>query len=135
MSRENELFSLGHVPGCAFRKSRRASASAMKRARTGKNEAKRCASHSFQLFFPFFCRLFLSSVSICFSPVPAASLNQTNLGDQQVGKADITFPRHQNDANNLTELHWTHQQLKSPPSPQLKLHNKQRLLKTYFYER
>lgn len=135
MSRENELFSLDHVPGCAFRKSRRASASAMKGARTGKNGVEKMCVPSFQLFFPFFCRLFLSSVSLCFSLVPAASLKQPNLGDQQVGKADITFPRHQNDANNLTELHWTHQQLKSPPSPQLKLHNKQRLLKAYFYER
>lgn len=123
-----------HVPGCAFRKSR-PSASSMKRKRTGKNGVERCASHSFQLFFPFFCRRFLSSVSLCFSLLPAASLKHTYLGDHQVGKANITFPRHQNVANNLKELHWTHQQLQSPPSPQLKLHDKQRLLKAYFYER
>lgn len=114
----------------------RPSASSVKGGRgLGRTGSKRCASHSFQLFFPFFCRLFLSSVSLCFSLVPAASLKQTNLGDQQVGKADITFPRHQNVANNLKELHCTHQQLQSPPSPQLKLHEKQRVLKAYFYER
>lgn len=113
----------------------RPSASSVKRARTGKNGVEKMCVPLLSTFLSIFLSTFLSSVSLCFSLVPAASLKQTNLGDQQVGKADITFPRHQNVANNLKELHCTHQQLQSPPSPQLKLHDKQRLLKAYFYER
>lgn len=65
MSRENELFSLDHVPGCAFRKSRRASASAMKGAGTGKNGVEKMCVPLLSTFLS----IFLSTFSVLRVPL------------------------------------------------------------------